>query len=53
MDPCYFEHIKCISHLVGTWKKRISDISSLKNWFTAIWSTKNLDPRYSEVEKPG
>ena len=53
MDPCYYEHKICISHVFGTRKKRMSAISSLKNWFTAIWSTKKMDPRYLEVEKPG
>ena len=51
MDPCYFEHQKYISNLLGNMKMRMSAISSLKNRFTAIWSTKKMDPRYLEVKK--
>ena len=61
MVLCYYELKICISHVFGTRKKRMRSISSLKNWFTAIWSTKkcipdiwklkNLDNSYFEPEK--
>ena len=40
MNPCYMETLKCSSPLFGARKKRLTAISSHKNLFTALWSTK-------------
>ena len=53
MNPCYMEPLKCSSQLFGARKKRMTAVSSQKLWFTAIWSTKKMDPDYLKVEKNG
>ena len=53
MDPCYLEPQKGISQLFGARKERMTAISSQKNRLAAIWSTKNMDLSYLEVEKTG
>ena len=42
MDPCYLQTKKCSSQLLGARKKIMTSITSQKNWFTAIRSTKNV-----------
>ena len=53
MDPCYLETKKCSSQLLGERKKIMTCISSQKNWFKGISSTKKMFPSYLEVEKTG
>ena len=42
VDPCYLQTKKCSSQLLGARKKIMTSITSQKNWFTAIRSTKNV-----------
>ena len=53
MDPCYLETIKSSSQLLGERKKNMTCISSQKNRFTAIRSTKKMLTSYLELEKTG
>ena len=53
VDPCYWETKKCSSKLLGAKKMIITCISSQKNWFTAIRSTKKMFPSSFQVEKTG
>ena len=53
MDPCYLETKKGSSQLLGARKKIMTSIYSLKNWFTAIRSTKKIIASFLEEEKSG
>ena len=53
VDACYLGPQKCSSQLFGAMKKRMTAISCQKNWFTAIWSPKKMDPSYLVVENTG